>query len=350
METVGGQRAPMKPKRPKYLRAVLNALKEMAKGLRLSGSHLVTGYQREAPKGIADPDYFKKEKGPITIQYPMHKVPVPDIGRYRLYMETDDCIGCDKCARICPVDCITIETFRADGDLGRTTDGTMKRLHLPVFDIDMGKCMYCGLCTTVCPTECLTMSPIYDYSEFDRDNFVYHFGAYSPVDESRIRSETEAALTAKKAAKLDAPAAESSAPTPMKRRAIVQPQVEPISELPVIEESPKPRPRPAMRPIMKKAEDEPEIAAVSLDSPEIISEVEHPIVEKVPPRPRPVIQPKPEGEGESNLPKVEDLPSKENAIAEPPPNVKPEFPESKPRPRPRPVMRPPQDTEGGANK
>lgn len=260
----------MKKKRLSYLGTVVHALSSMLKGMKLSGRHYVQGYNRDEPMGIADPDYFKKDKGPITVQYPMQKVPIPETGRYRLHMETDDCIGCDKCARICPVDCITIETFRADGDLGRTSDGTMKRLHLPTFDIDMGKCMYCGLCTTVCPTECLVMTPVYDFSEYDRDNFVYHFGAYSPVDEARIRIETEASLAAKKAAK--------STPS--------------VSETPSEDEAPKVKPRPMMRPVMKPAPEEAGKSETPTEErgPET-PVTEKPAEEKPRPRPRPIMRP-----------------------------------------------------------
>lgn len=163
-----------------YFKKIVRGLGTAFKGMGLTGKKLRSGFPENEPVGIQHPDYFKRDMGSVTIEYPAKRIPVPETGRYRLHMETDDCIGCDKCARICPVDCITIETFRADGDLGRTSDGTMKRLHLPVFDIDMGKCMFCGLCTTVCPTECLTMTKVFDYSEFDRDNLVYHFGALSP--------------------------------------------------------------------------------------------------------------------------------------------------------------------------
>lgn len=269
-------------KRPSYIRAVVASLVSMLKGMKLSGKHYVRGYQRDEPLGISDPNYFKKEQGPITIQYPQQKVPVPDTGRYRLFMETDDCIGCDKCARICPVNCITIETFRAESDLGRTSDGTVKRLHLPVFDIDMGKCMYCGLCTTVCPTECLIMTPVYDYSEYDRDNLVYHFGAYSPQEEVHIRTETEAALATKQAAKSTPPPPETPS---QKRRPVIprNPESAPYTDSPPSEPEPKPRPRPMMRPIMKREQpaEEPEN-----ETPEAKPEVENP-------PPKPMKRPKP---------------------------------------------------------
>ncbi len=339
----------MKKPRSGYLRTVVASFKAMMQGMKLTGKHYVKGYDREAPMGIADDNYFKKEQGPITIQYPMDKVPIPDTGRYRLYMETDDCIGCDKCARICPVDCITIETFRADGDLGRTTDGTMKRLHLPTFDIDMGKCMFCGLCTTVCPTECLTMTPVYDFSEYDRDNFVYHFGAYSPEDENVIRLATEASLAAKKAEKAatTAPVAESS-DAPVKRRPMVQrgPAIEPKPEdAPAVEvptenkpeTPPAPKPRPMMRPVMKKAEGEAETPVAPLDNSSLEeSKADSSSGENVPPRPRPrPVMRKPEDSSENPAPVVENPAVPEIPVAE----INP------PRPRPRPVMqRKPEDS------
>lgn len=201
----------------KFFQRIKLSLATALKGMRMTLKYLHGAKNDTPPVGITHPDYFKKTEGRVTIQYPEERIPVPPNGRYRLYMETEDCIACDKCARICPVDCITIESFRADGDLGKTSDGTIKRLHLPVFDIDMAKCMFCGLCTTVCPTECLFMTPAFDYSEYDRDNFVYHFGAYSPEQEDKIRRETEISLAEKKAAKDAAPPETKTPVTPAKK-------------------------------------------------------------------------------------------------------------------------------------
>jgi len=275
-----------------YLGEITQAAKSVAKGMSLAGKHLRKGLKTNEPLGIADPGYFEQNQGPITIQYPKAQVPVPDEGRYRLFMETEDCIGCDKCARICPVDCITIETFRADGDLGKTSDGTIKRLHLPVFDIDMGKCMYCGLCTTVCPTLCLFMTKVYDFSEFDRDNLVYHFGAYSPEQEAEIRVRTEAALALKKAAKAKAAAEKGEAPKkkrPMMRRKPVTSAPE-TTETPQQEnaEAPAPKPSKRKRPVMKRKPAEPDTPA---EKPEASEEA--PAEAKPKKRSRPVMKRKP---------------------------------------------------------
>lgn len=189
-----------------YIKSISHGLKSSWKGLRSTFRHLKKGYRTRTPIGIEEDNYFLEASerangkigGNVTIQYPKEKIPVPDVGRYRLHMETDDCIVCDKCARICPVDCIEIESFKAVDDLGYTSDGSKKRLELPVFDIDMAKCCFCGLCTTVCPTECLTMTKVYDYSEFDRKEFVYHFGGLSPEEAATKRKASEELQLAKK--------------------------------------------------------------------------------------------------------------------------------------------------------
>ncbi|MEL6253801.1 MAG: NADH-quinone oxidoreductase subunit I [Bacteroidota bacterium] len=187
--------------RTSYIGSILRGLKNSFSGLALTFSHLKKGYKTRTPIGVEHKNYFEEADQNVTIQYPKEKIPIPDLGRYRLHMETDDCIVCDKCARICPVDCIEIESFKAVDDLGYTSDGSKKRLELPVFDIDMAKCCFCGLCTTVCPTECLTMTKVYDYSEFSRENFIYHFGTMSPEEAVVKRKAAEEIQLAKKAAK-----------------------------------------------------------------------------------------------------------------------------------------------------
>ncbi len=132
----------------------------------------------------------------VTLQYPEEREELPPGARAQLYVNIDDCIGCNLCARACPVNCIDIETVKAtdDVDLGKTSTGNPKRFWLTRFNIDMAKCMYCDLCVHPCPTECITMVPEYEYSEFDRTNFVYHFSNLSPemVAEVKEKADEEA--------------------------------------------------------------------------------------------------------------------------------------------------------------
>lgn len=153
----------------------------------------------------------------VTIQYPDVKLKLPERARNRLYVNIDDCIGCDQCAKACPVDCITIETIKStpDQDLGATSTGHKKRLHVPVFDIDIAKCCYCGLCVYPCPTECIVMTDVFEFSEFERENLIYNFTSMRPteIEEARekLKKEEEAAA-AKKAAAAAAAAAKQAAP------------------------------------------------------------------------------------------------------------------------------------------
>ncbi|WP_162052776.1 NuoI/complex I 23 kDa subunit family protein [Pontibacter pamirensis] len=156
------------------------AVKSLVSGARLTLRHLANANKRRKPVYVTDDSYFKQPDGLATLTYPYEALPVPDNGRYRLHNEIEDCIVCDLCAKVCPVNCITIESVKATEDIGVTSDGTKKRLYAPVFDIDMAKCCYCGLCTTVCPTDCLTMTPVYDFSEVNIKNMIYHFTDLSP--------------------------------------------------------------------------------------------------------------------------------------------------------------------------
>ena len=138
-----------------------------------------------------------------TLQYPNEKWPLPErnIGfdhqdynviRSRLHVDIDDCIGCLKCERVCPVDCIKIETVKVEKGTdipdiqhtGITSKGTKKALLVQRFDIDMTECCYCNLCVYPCPEECIYMTggpnshkhPIdYEFSQFDRGDMIYRF-------------------------------------------------------------------------------------------------------------------------------------------------------------------------------
>jgi len=187
-----------------YFRGIQEGIRSSLHGLQLTWRHLWSARHRTNQVSIQSTDYFAQHQGIVTLEYPYEAIPVPENGRYRLHNEIDDCIVCDKCAKVCPVDCIEIEAIKSTEEIGVTSDGTSKRLYAATFDIDMAKCCYCGLCTTVCPTECLTMTPTFDYSEFDIRDMNYHFTDLGPEEAEEKQRLYDQKQAEKAAAKLAA--------------------------------------------------------------------------------------------------------------------------------------------------
>lgn len=120
----------------------------------------------------------------VTIQYPDVRLELPERERNRLYVNMDDCIGCDQCSRACPVSCIEIETVKGlpTDDIGKTSNGKKKALWVTKFNIDFAKCCYCQLCVFPCPTDCIYMTDVFEFSEFERNNLVYDFVTLTPEE------------------------------------------------------------------------------------------------------------------------------------------------------------------------
>lgn len=169
-----------------YFGNIASAAASVGKGLWLTLGYLFDARKKRKKEWVGEDNYFEKAEGTFTVQYPREEIPVPDIGRYKLHNEIDDCIVCDKCAKVCPVDCIDIEPIKDREVYGKTSDGTPLRIHAAKFDIDMAKCCFCGLCTVVCPTECLTMTNEYDYST---SNILDHNFSFSKMTDREIEEK-----------------------------------------------------------------------------------------------------------------------------------------------------------------
>lgn len=199
----------------KYFSDIWRALLTATQGLRITIRHLLR----------------KK----VTRQYPelKNEYILPERARNRLYVNMDDCIGCDKCARACPVDCIEIETVKSvpGEDLGITTRNAKKKsLWVTRFDIDMAKCCYCSLCVWPCPTECIVMTEVFEFAEDKRENLIYHFATMDKAEANEHNAnwkkwEVEAnAMRARQAAERAAGvAAQQQASTPSAQPAVKPP-------------------------------------------------------------------------------------------------------------------------------
>ncbi|MBO8092095.1 MAG: 4Fe-4S binding protein [Prosthecochloris sp.] len=189
-----------------YFRNIASGVTTILTGMGITLRHFFNAVRRKGDAGIDENAYFGQVDGLVTLQYPREAVPTPQNARYRLYNDIDDCIGCGQCVRACPIECITMETIKVTKDdlevCGKTSGGQQKRFWVPVFDIDIAKCMTCGICVSVCPTECLVHTPVSDFSEFDRDNMLYHFGNLTELEAEAKRkklAEEKKAAAAQKA-------------------------------------------------------------------------------------------------------------------------------------------------------
>jgi formate hydrogenlyase subunit 6/NADH:ubiquinone oxidoreductase subunit I len=232
-----------------YIGHLREGFSSLLEGLKLTLKHLWDARKSRKPIGVEDPAYFAQDTGIVTLQYPYESIPVPDNGRYRLHNEMDDCIVCDLCAKICPVNCIDIEPIKSTEEIGKTSDGSTKRIYAAKFDIDMAKCCYCGLCTTVCPTECLTMTKTYDYSEFDIRNMVYHYTDLSPDQAAEKKEEYEEKQKLKLSAKTETDKEKPGSGTSLE-------EGKPVADTGVKKPAFKPTFKPVIKPVIPPKKDE----------------------------------------------------------------------------------------------
>ncbi len=179
-----------------YFNNIISSLKSFATGLKLTMQH------------------FNNKKDLVaTLQYPNEKWPLPErkIGfefsdynsiRTKLHVDIDDCIGCLKCERACPVDCIKIETVKppkgSDYDCGITSNDTKKKMLVVRHSIDMSECMYCNLCTFPCPEDCIYMvggpnqhkkDIDYEYTKYNRNELITDFTTISDEEIKKAGGE-----------------------------------------------------------------------------------------------------------------------------------------------------------------
>ena len=111
--------------------------------------------------GITIKHIYRK---PVTLQYPDERQVMSERFRGFVHNDMTKCDSCNICAKLCPVDCIYIET-----------EGKGKERMMIRYAIDYNKCIWCSLCTENCHTGSITMSHDYDHSVYDRRSLVYEF-------------------------------------------------------------------------------------------------------------------------------------------------------------------------------
>ncbi len=161
-----------------YLSDILEAVVTSAKGMRITAMYGVDA------------------KEEITQQYP--EVRREPEERFRGFLRNDivKCTSCTMCAKVCPIDCISLESVR----------GADKKMVLVSYDINIGRCMYCGLCVEICPPKSLIHTIGYEMAMLERGEMVLRFVHEDPAEiKARVaKAVAEAAAKAAEAAKADA--------------------------------------------------------------------------------------------------------------------------------------------------
>ncbi len=99
---------------------------------------------REAAQRIA--------KKPVTRQYPVEKLVVPEGFRGRPVWDMKKCIGCMQCQMVCPSGAVEI--------IGKGKTCEIKHF--------VDRCVFCAQCAETCPTKAIMMSKEFELAGFDR--------------------------------------------------------------------------------------------------------------------------------------------------------------------------------------
>lgn len=80
--------------------------------------------------------------GSVTIKYPFDKPLVTDSFRGAIEINTEKCVGCGACTRICPPKALTL-----------ISEGETQILRYFV-----GRCIFCGMCADTCPEKAIKIT------------------------------------------------------------------------------------------------------------------------------------------------------------------------------------------------
>ena len=76
---------------------------------------------------------------------------------FLLSINSDTCIGCGRCFKVCGRDVMTLKGLSEDGEYVDLEDDEDDEIEKKVMAMnDAGACIGCGACARVCPTDCQT--------------------------------------------------------------------------------------------------------------------------------------------------------------------------------------------------
>ncbi|MDR0663909.1 MAG: NADH-quinone oxidoreductase subunit NuoI [Helicobacteraceae bacterium] len=122
-----------------------------------------------------------------TTVYPLERLPISK--RYRavhrllrlLESGAERCIGCGLCEKICPSNCIRMDT-------GLGEDGRKKAFD---YTINFGRCIYCGLCAEVCPELAIVHGDRFENASEQRAHFSIKDDMLTQQEAIKLQKEFE---------------------------------------------------------------------------------------------------------------------------------------------------------------
>lgn len=122
-----------------------------------------------------------------TVNYPAEKLPISP--RYRAVHEmkrlwesnTERCIGCGLCEKICIANCIRIDTKLDENS----------RKEVSEYSINLGRCIFCGYCAEVCPELAITHGGEYENASDQREHFLIFEDMLTPIDTMKAKAQRE---------------------------------------------------------------------------------------------------------------------------------------------------------------
>lgn len=134
----------------------------------------------------------------FTMRYPEVRPVIPPGHRGVHQYKDTECTCCRLCMKVCPVDCIEIDS------LGRGRD-----VMVLDFRVDYTKCLFCNLCAEACPMGGLELGPRYNLADGSRAGCVLHFAptkTEAEIEQFKVAlAQKEAERKAKKEAQPKAP-------------------------------------------------------------------------------------------------------------------------------------------------
>ena len=92
---------------------------------------------------------------PLTDKYPNEKVDIPQNFRGKISFNSELCVGCGMCMRVCSPQSITKEVKTIEGGQEIT------------MNFDLGSCTFCGMCADFCGKKAIELTE--EYSMVSKD-------------------------------------------------------------------------------------------------------------------------------------------------------------------------------------